>query len=496
MPVTSQQLTPWQRRLVPGLTDVLFFVLAVSQLARGMFADADSGWHLWAGMDVLAHGPRAIPDVLSFTRAGVPWHDVEWLADAIFALCYRHAGYFGVSLFVALLYGGLFTWLYRILLREADHVPAALVAGLLAAVVAVLQLMARPVIFSLMLVLAVWELVRVPGRERRAIWLVPLLTGLWANLHPSAFMAPGLAIFAWLTRGRDRRLGLAAVLSLAALGATPWGYGWLRDLVPTGDNLLLFRSIDEWQSPHFREPRTWFALGYLFLALGARRSGPRLSRGEALFGLACLFGSLMALRTVPLAALLWAPRLARDLSAWARGREGWLAGRFWRAAQESLAPFEKVFRPGLWPVLVGGLALVFAPQLSRVFPEMSKGFLGEPSFPHRAMVRADGLRLGPRVLNSYGWGGYISWVYGERWKVFIDGRAGFYGGDALADFITLIDLKPGWQEVLERRHPDWLLLEKETPLVEAAPLTGHWRVVYRDTLATILTPVPDSAATR
>jgi hypothetical protein len=489
MPITSQQLTPVQRRLVPSLTDVLFVVLAVSQLGRGMFVDADSGWHLWAGMDVLTHGPRAIPDALSFTRAGVPWRNAEWLADAVFGLCYRLAGYLGVSLLVALLYAGLFTWLYRVLHRESKHVPAALVATLLAALVAALQLLARPVVFSLVLVLAVWELVRVPGRERAVLWLLPPITALWANLHPSAFLAPGLAFFGWLTRGRDRRLAAATVLSLAALGATPWGYGWLRDMVPTGDNLLLFRSIDEWQTPRFHEPRTWFTLGYLLLALGARRCGPRLSWGEALLGLACLFGSLMALRVAPLAALLWAPRLARDLSGWARERGGWIAGRFWRAAQESLAPFERVFRPGLWPVLLGGAALVFAPALTRHFPEVSRGFL-EESFPHRAMARADSLGLGPRLLNSYGWGGYVSWVYGGRWKVFIDGRAGFYGGDALADFIKLMELRPGWQEVLARRRPDWMLLEKETPLVEAAPLTGRWRVVYRDTLSAILTPVP------
>jgi len=72
MPITSEQLTSWQRRLIPSLTDVLFLVLLVSQISRRIFTDGDTGWHLWAGFDVLKHGPRAIPDALSFTRAGVP----------------------------------------------------------------------------------------------------------------------------------------------------------------------------------------------------------------------------------------------------------------------------------------------------------------------------------------------------------------------------------------------------------------------------------------
>lgn len=495
MPVTSEQLTPWQRRLVPSLTDVLFAILVFSHLTPRMFTDADTGWHLWAGRETLAHGPGAIPDALSFTRAGVPWRDVSWLADAVLALLYRHAGYFGVTALVALAFAGLFTWLYRILLRETGHVPAALTAAGLAALVGGLQLLARPVVFSFVLVLAVWELVRVPGRERLALWLIPPLTVLWANVHPTAFLAPGLAIFGWLTRGRDRRFALAALLSLLALGATPWGFDWLREMIPTGDNLVLFRNIDEWRTPRFGEPRFQPMFVYLLLALAVRRRGPRLAWGEALMGLACVAGSLLAVRVGPIAAILWAPLFARDLAGRERGgtdegRPGeWFPGRFWRAAQESLVPFERVLRPGLWPVLLTALLLVFAPQWSRAFPGAAGGFPAQ-TFPHRAMAVADSLQLGPRVLNDYGWGGYVSWVYGGRWKVFIDGRAGFFGGDALSDYIRLLRLGPGWQEVLERRRLDWMLLEQNTPLVVAAPLTGRWRVAYRDSLAAILTPVP------
>jgi len=497
MPMTSDGLTPWQRRLVPGLTDLFFAVLLFAPLVPSLFADADTGWHLWAGTRILAHGPGAIPDTLSFTRAGLPWRDVSWLADAILALLYRHAGYFGVGALVALVFAGLFGWLYRILLRETGHVPAALTAAGLAALVAALQLLARPVVFSFALVLAAWELVRVPGRERSALWLLPPLAVLWANVHPTAILAPGLALFGWLTRGRDRRFALAALLSAAALGVTPSGFGWLRDMVPAGDNLLLFGSIDEWQAPRFGEPRFWFLFGYLLLALAARRRGPRLTRGEALMGLACMAGSLLAVRIGPIAAILWAPWLARDLAGGGRADNGparspgWVAGRSWRAAQESFGPVERVLRPGVWPALLGLQLIVFAPQWSRAFPDVSEGFPAR-SFPRSALAVADSLGLGPRVLNHYGWGGYVSWVGAGRWKVFIDGRAGFYRGAALSDYLCLMGLRPGWQEVLERRQLDWLLLPGESPLVAAAPLTGRWRVAYRDRLAAILTPIPQT----
>lgn len=489
MPITSEHLTPLQRRLVPSLADLLFAGLAVGQFHRSLFADGDSGWHLWAGFDVLAHGPRAIADTLSFTRAGVPWRNVEWLADAILALCYRHAGYFGVTVLVSLVFAGVCAWLYRILLREAGHVPAAALAMGLAGAVLLLQLLARPLVFSFLLVLAAWELVRVAGRERHALWLLPPLTVLWANLHPTAFLAPALAGFAWFTRGRDRRLALAALLSLAALGATPWGYGWLRDIAPAGENLKLLGRIDEWQTPRFSDARFAFVLAYLLLAVGARRWGPRMARGEALMGMACLAGALYAARLGPIAAILWAPSLARDLACWSRERGGWIFGRLWRAAQESLAPFERVLRPGLWPALVCVLSLALAPRFSRGFPDGARGFPVD-SFPHRALVVADSLQLGPRVFNSYVWGGYVSWTRGGRYRTFIDGRAGFFGGGTLADYFSALELRPGWPDALARARADWMLLQQGSPLVAAAPLSGRWRVVYRDSIAAILTPVP------
>jgi hypothetical protein len=218
-------------------------------------------------------------------------------------------------------------------------------------------------------------------------------------------------------------------------------------------------------------------------------------------GIACLAGSLLALRVGPIAAILWAPAFARDLAGRERGVTaegppgGRILGRFWRAAQESLAPFERVLRPGLWPALISVTLLAFAPRWSLVFTDVSEGFPAK-SFPRQAVAEAERMSLGPRVLNSYGWGGYLSWVCGSRWKVFIDGRAGFYSGDALSDYIALMRLGPGWQEVLERRRPDWMLVQKEQPLVVAAPLTGRWRLAYSDSIAAILTPVPPPGPAR
>src|SRR5262249_40603069 len=119
------------------------------------------------------------------------------------------------------------------------------------------------------------------------------------------------------------------------------------------------------------------------------------------------------------------------------------------------------------------------------YPRVAQGFAPD-RFPARALQEAERLGLGPRVLNAYLWGGYLSWTAPGRYRVFVDGRAGFFGNEVLRDYLTVMALRPGWGEVLERRRPDWILVPPETPLASAAPLTRQWVEVARDSTAVVL----------
>lgn len=496
--MSSPALSPLARRLFPSITDFLFLGLLLTRLHPSLFYDGDTAWHLWAGARVLDSGPAAIADPLSFTRAGELWRSWQWVGEALLALAYRHAGYMGVAVLCTTVFAAVFAWLYRALARETDHPPAAALASLLAAQVGLTYFLARPALFSLPLFLGVWELVRKPGRERAAIIAVPLLTAVWANTHPSAFLAPAVAAFAAVTRPEARgRLAIAAAASAALLGATPWGYAWLGDLAPSGANLGFLLRIDEWRTPGFREPRFWGLLLYLLLALTARRGARPLSRGETLWGLGWLAAVLLSARLAPYAVLAWAPLLARDLARLGAApgptaAAGAPAGpsapaRAWSALSGALAPFERALRPGLWPAALGLVALLAAPAIGPLYPQVARGFPPR-RFPEQALAEAQRLGLGPRVFNAYLWGGYVSWQVPGRYRVFIDGRAGFFGDAALADYLAVMELRPEWREALARARPDWILVPPGTPIATAAPLTGAWRVVYRDGTAVVLAP--------
>jgi hypothetical protein len=476
-----------QRILLPSIADLVFAGLIFTRLQPTLFHDADTGWHLWAGSALLEHGPGRIADALSFTRGGTPWADPEWLGDVLFALLFRHGAFTGVALLAAVAYAATFAGLYRILFRESGDAVAGLAVTVLAAQVTLIHLLARPLVLSFPVFLAVATLVRRPSRPRN-LWLLPVLTALWANLHPSAYLAPAMALYGGIRTPCSRTGWTAAALSVAALGATPWGFGWLGQALPGTNSAAYLARINEWTAPQFNEFRFLPMLLAVLLSFAARRGRPPLSRWESVWGLGWLAAGLVAARLAPYAILAWAPFLARDLAGGALFGEGNRLRAWWQGLSGALSPMEARLRPRVWPVLVGTLALVLAPALAPAFPEVAAGFPAD-RFPKEALARADAMDLGPRVFNHYGWGGYVSWESGRRYKVAIDGRLGFFGRDLFRDYLSVFMLRPGWDAVLRSNHPDWLLFPPDAPVVTAAPLTGRWRLAYEDETAAVLVPV-------
>jgi len=120
----------WQRFLLPSVRDLVFVVafwaLLVGPLSNRPLADADIGWHIRTGEQILA--THSVPRVDSFssTMQGQPWLAWEWLYDTLLGVVYGSMGLNGVVWLAALLMSTSFAVLFWQMLARGVGLPVAL----------------------------------------------------------------------------------------------------------------------------------------------------------------------------------------------------------------------------------------------------------------------------------------------------------------------------------------------------------------------------------
>jgi hypothetical protein len=139
------------------------------------------------------------------------------------------------------------------------------------------------------------------------------------------------------------------------------------------------------------------------------------------------------------------------------------------------------------PVLNLVLSGVIAVVLVAFFPTKDElTAVVARSYPIHAV---EYLRQNPipgRMLNEYGWGGYLIWQTAGGHKVFIDGRADIYDySGVLSDYMDLTHLKPDSLRVLEKYAVRACLLRKADPLATVMAALPDWNSVYEDDLSII-----------
>ena len=220
--------------LAARLAFFAFFAIAAIAPMRPL-RDYDYHWHLATGRWIHEHGavPRADPFGVATDR--VPWIDGEWLFQYLLYPLHSAFGANGIVLLRALLLGALFTALLVWTTRRTQSLGLSLGICTIAWFAASWAFSERPATFATaFVVLAVWMSLRMAdGRwqmaehsSRRHLpsaichpLLYALLTIVWINFHPSALLAPVIAILGFPSL---RRVVLASASALALL-VNPYG---------------------------------------------------------------------------------------------------------------------------------------------------------------------------------------------------------------------------------------------------------------------------------
>ena len=480
--------------------------------------DPDIWWHLrnaalqWQTRSWLHR------DLYSFTAAGAPWINHEWLAEVPFYLGWRAAGTTGLYLVTWLTIEFILLGVYELTRRQSKGpTSASLIAAALACVLATVSFGPRMLLFGwACLVIELLILQRFYSRfaasasnldspspsdaaaaSDPSILALPLLFVFWVNLHGSWLI--GLVLFAvfiaagclrietgsirnpaW-TRSQWRDLSLVLLLSVGALFINP--YGWHLVLYPFDmafHQPLNIASAEEWKPLNFQTARGVLflvSLGALFLTQVVVQVTRRLTWNlcELAFVAIGIYAACRHSRFLFLGAILVMPLLGRQLAhCVSKQASAWRLRRFDRDPA----------RPRPWlnaailvlTVLLGVLGTVKGTKTRPVL---------EPQFPVDALPFLQHFHPQGYFFNEYLWGGYLAYNV-PHIPVFIDSRMDiFERNGTLRDYLDIIQLNRSLA-LLDTDRIRYVFFEKGTPLVYLLQQTHAWHPDYEDSRFVLL----------
>jgi hypothetical protein len=463
---------------------------AVLILAGRRIAESDIWYHLRNARELVSQ--RAVPraDLYTFTSAGAPLVDYEWLSELVYYAAYDLWAQRGLLVVYATLlvltYGGVYWLACR---RGAHHVSAATVTTIGVALGSY-SFGPRMMHFGWLCLVGVLIILERFDRHPRVLWFLPPLFALWINLHGSwvfGFVVIGASILGGMaqrdwgliiatrwSRKQLRQLLVASGAAGIALFANPYGY----QLVWYPFDLLLRQRpavsvIVEWASVDFH---TGYGKLALLMILGllslAWLSRARWKLPEVLLVVFALWASLTHLRFLGFAAIILVPIVAPRIRL-----------------LPSTDPQQNK------PLLNLALVVAMCGAIVRSFPsESTLQAVIDREFPRTALTFMQERHLTGRLFHPYDFGGFIEWQ-APSLKTFADGRTDiFVYNEVLADFLKITTIENSF-ELLDKYRIDYVLYTPGSSLSYVLDHSQTWRPLYVDATAKLFERVPPADGT-
>jgi hypothetical protein len=432
-------------------------------------------------------------DIFSHTMNGARFVPHEWGAEVAFALANRLMGLNGDVLLAALLAAVTTLLVYEELIKRGAFRLVALFLTLWIAFVASVHWLARPHMFTFLFI-AVWTywLERIYKSEDKNIWRFPLLMWIWANTHGAfiaGFVVWGTYFVDWLwdlshgrgTKEMGKQLIMIGTLSFAVTFINPSGWYLWGTSVGFISSGYLTSHIVEYFSPDFHNKEVWPFMFMIAFALFALMQDRKIHVREALLLSGWTVMGLYSIRNLPLFAVVTAPIYGGLLQPWAEKIP------FLEKLDSNLRETEKFLRGNFVIVLA---TLLFGYLLWIGMPLDEKG-TGNVYLADKMPVQAvNWLLQNPqegKMYNGYLWGGYILYRMWPEQTTFIDARTDFFGEKLLREYLTVNNMNPGWEDILDKYDVSWIFIPKQgvfyNYLISAKNKT--WHLIYEDDLAVI-----------
>lgn len=468
--------------------------------------DFDTGWHLATGRYVIQHHAVPTTDQFSYTVRGAEWIYPPF-AGVIFYLLYSLAGWDILSWLTAAACVAAVTFT----LRRDEPIPNAL--AIVAVPAIAYRTAARADLFNTVLFAALLQVMWNYSRGRHArLWLFPVLTLLWANLHLGfvaglgmlvAYVGMELLELPFTDRGasamgRLKRAWPWLCASVAATFVNPFGPRLYRGvleqpLLTNGWDYLVGEFASTPLSTvrevfHWRDPGTsyWWlmaiAVAAIVIALVRNQLGTAiLLAGAAYMSLSrARFQGMFAITAVIVAGTVLSDFLRPLLQGNRRLEIRPLA----IAAISVLAVF------------VGFRGTDLVTDRTYIMAAETTLFGVGPSwwYPERAAEFVRRERLPGNIFNDFNVGAFLTWKLGPDYPVYSDNRAIPFGVGLLFHQDALIRQLPdstAWHQEADRYGINTLLVSVARyaglgafPL-QAFCMSQNWRPVYLDDVAAV-----------
>jgi len=504
----------WLLSLIPSVVDLLFitllFGLSCGALGRLLLRDADIGWHIRNGQDMLRAHAVARVDSFSSTMSGHTWYAWEWLYDVAIAVVHHVFGLNGVVFYTAAIIAATFVLTLHLGQRRGGSLPVTLLLLILALGASTVHFLARPHVVSWLFSVIWFEVLDTAENRARQLFWLPLLMVLWVNLH-GGFVMGFLLLTVYLLGAavqyvarRDEReqtgqwlrsLGLCTGLSFIASFLNPYGYHLHIHVLGYLSDRFLMNQISEFLSPDFHGVAQQCFVVLLLVTLIALASAPRKPDAtRVLLILFAAYSGLYATRNLPTSSLLLvlmiAPLLSQGIAEGGRNPDAaaWLRRLLSRAGSFGLrmGNLESQMRGHLWLVLAFVLGLWACAHDGRLgsTPFINAYFDGK-RFPVEAAEAIARNSIREPIFSLDYWGGYLIYRLYPETKVVVDDRHDLYGDQFFKDYLKVVTVQPGWEKVLHEKHVNWVLLPSESSLANMMRLKPEWLVADEDRTAVL-----------
>lgn len=490
------KMSPRERAMLIGVV-----LLTSLTFACGLtMADPDLWGHTLYGLRAIDKGVLVERvDPFSYTATNASWVNHEWLTEYQFGWLWKLWGSTGLWLWRNVMVAAVFAVAAYCMWRSDATVAAAVALFAFGAetladfVVFVRPQLATYALFALTLtILRRWW----DDPDARSIWLLPLLSGVWVNLHGGflaglgillLFLAAGAVRASSEDRFRSALRSLAAVVGLSFLATLANPYG-PRIYEMLWHHLATEQFVREWQPLWAsRQSLTYYAP---FLLIGLSLiSLEKWKWIDALVLMAVGYQACAHIRHVALlaiAALVLLPgplsaslgRLFRGISQqWSGNARRWLRVAAVFVVAAALVALQvrvtaKFWKDGIrpWDIAV----------------EVSSDV---PGMPLRAisLIKREG--IGGNLVTDYGWAQFVLWQLHPQVRIAFDGRyRTVYPArleEEFMDFQRASRRRPLRTPILDDYPTEIALLPTERGPCQYLDARDDWVLVFADDQASL-----------